>query len=62
MKNFIENPIQNEFWDPSKGDYINHNVLKEDKEYINRKKRNKVLISFLAILHIVLLVFIFSVY
>ncbi len=62
MKNFIENPFKNEFWDPSKGDYINHNLLEEDEKHFNRKKKQKVFISFLAILHIVLLIFIFSVY
>jgi hypothetical protein len=46
MKNFIENPIKNEFWDPSKGDYVNHNLMEEDKKYYTRKKKKKVFISF----------------
>mgnify|MGYP005633780499 CR=1 FL=1 len=62
MKNFIEKPIKNNFWDPSKGDYINYNVLKEDKQYTSRQKRKNFFISFLAFIHLLLLVLVFVLY
>lgn len=62
MKNFIEKPIKSDYWDPSKGDYINYNVLKEDRQYTSRQKRKKFLISFLAFIHLLLLILVFVLY
>jgi hypothetical protein len=55
MSNFIENPLKNQHWDPSQGDYINERILKEDRQYIMQKRRKKLFIIFMTFAHIFLL-------
>lgn len=62
MKNFIDNPIKSQHWDPTKGDYINENVLNEDKLYLKKQQKKKTLITVLAITHILLFLIILMVY
>ncbi|MCB0730880.1 MAG: hypothetical protein KDC88_07595 [Ignavibacteriae bacterium] len=62
MSDYIQNPIVNKDWDPTKGDYYSQKVMEEDKLYIRRKRRSKILVSFLAIAHILLLILIFLYY
>ena len=55
MSNFIEKPVKSDNWDPSQGDFMSENAIKEDKQYLKRIKRKKIYISFLAIIHVLLL-------
>ena len=56
MNDFIKNPLRSENWDPSKGDFVSESAIKEDKQYLKKVKRKKIYISFLAIVHILLIV------
>ena len=55
MSNYIENPIKNNNWDPSKGDFYSPSIIKEDRLYIRKQKRKLFLIVFLGFIHIALL-------
>jgi hypothetical protein len=59
MSNFIKEPLKHPEWDPSKGDYYNKSLFAEDKQHEKNIFRKKLLISSLALAHIVALVLIF---
>lgn len=62
MNNYIENPISNKDWDPSMGDYVSKEIIKEEKIYHKKTKRKKSLIILLATIHLLLLFVIFLSY
>ncbi len=62
MENFITNPIKNEHWDPSKGDFINDRIVQEDKLHEKRQKKRKNIILFLVFTHILFLFIILLLY
>jgi predicted nucleic acid-binding Zn ribbon protein len=62
MDNFINNPIKNSYWDPSKGDFVDQRVCAEDKLYQKRQKNKKTFIAVLALTHILLLFIIFIIF
>ena len=55
MDKFIKEPYKDTNWDPSKGDFVNRHVIKEDKLHEKKKKKKKALIILLALSHILLL-------
>lgn len=59
MSNFIEDPLEHPEWDPSKGDYYNKTVFAEDKQHKKNLLRKKILVSSLALAHIVALALVF---
>jgi predicted nucleic acid-binding Zn ribbon protein len=62
MKNYIENPISNKNWDPSKGDYVSEKIIQEEKLYHKKTKRKKTFTILLAAIHLLLLFIIFLSY
>ena len=62
MKNYIQQPMSHEQWDPTKGDFYSRNIHEEDKSYEKKQKKKKALITFLAVAHIMLLFAIFMFY
>ena len=62
MKNYIQQPITHEKWDPTKGDFFSRNIHEEDKSYKKKQSKKKALIAFLIFTHILLLSVIFLFY
>jgi t-SNARE complex subunit (syntaxin) len=56
MSDFIKEPFRSDNWDPSKGDFISESAIKEDKQYLKKVKRKRIYVSFLAIIHIILII------
>ena len=53
MSDFIKEPLKHPDWDPTKGDYYNKSLFEEDKLHEKKRSRNKILISGLAVAHVV---------
>jgi len=57
MENYIEQPLSNPQWDPSKGDFYSESAIEEDKMYKRKLLAKNTLIGSLVLLHLVLLVY-----
>jgi hypothetical protein len=55
MSNYIKNPMSHQEWNPTMGDFFSQRVFEEDRLYEKKQKRQKILISSLISLHIILL-------
>lgn len=53
MSDFIKEPLKHPNWDPTKGDYYNKSLFAEDKHHQKKLSRKKMLISGLAVAHVV---------
>lgn len=62
MPSYINNPIKNNKWDPSKGDYYSKNIHNEDLLIKKKVTKKKALILFLTLSHILLLLLILTLY
>lgn len=62
MSDFIKNPIKENGWHPSHGDYVSKSIMEEEHIHNKKERRKKTIISFLAITHIILLVSIILAY
>lgn len=54
MAEYIQNPIQKNDWDPSQGDYVSKSVIEEDSIHFQKIRKQKIIISLLAFLHVLL--------
>ena len=62
MTDYINKPIKADDWDPSKGDYVNKNLIAEDNIYLKKQQKKRRIIIFLALSHILLISLIFILY
>jgi hypothetical protein len=56
VSQYIKSPLNSDDWDPSKGDFISKGIIKEEKQYKWKALKKKAYISFLAFLHLLLLI------
>lgn len=59
MSDFIQNPMSHPEWDPKMGDFFCPTVYEEDRAHEKKQLRNKILISSLVSIHMIMLVGIF---
>lgn len=59
MSDFIQNPMTHPEWDPKMGDFFSQRVFEEDRAHEKKQLRNKILISSLVSVHMIMLVTIF---
>ncbi len=57
MENYIEQPLSNPQWNPSKGDYYSEKAIEEDRKYKRKLMMKNSLIGGLILLHLALLVY-----
>lgn len=59
MGNYIQNPISHQDWNPEMGDFFSERVYEEDKNYEKKQMREKILISGLITIHMIMLAVVF---
>lgn len=55
MANFIQNPISNQNWNPTMGDYYSERIHEEDKLYERKIAKRKMMIGGLISVHVLML-------
>lgn len=60
MSKFIDEPIHNKDWDPTKGDFFSESVYEEDKRYKFKLFKYRIKLFSILFIYIVLLIMIFN--
>lgn len=59
MENYIQNPISHQDWNPEMGDFFSERVYEEDRNYEKKQMRQKILVSGLISIHMIMLAVVF---